>query len=207
MAGFYERRVFPWLNDVLGRAPVLQQLRRDTLAAARGRVVEIGFGTGANLPFYPAAVTGVAGIEPNEGMTDRARRRIPDAGVPVSLVVGEAEALPFDDGMFDCAVSTLTLCSVRDPMQCLAELRRVLAHDGLLFVLEHGLAEDAGTARWQQRLNGVERVVACGCNLNRSVDGLLTAAGFTFEDVRRFFAPGVPRTHGWITAGRAVKAS
>jgi ubiquinone/menaquinone biosynthesis C-methylase UbiE len=205
--GFYERRVFPWLNDALGAVPALQDLRRETLSAAAGRVVEIGFGSGANLPFYPSAVTSVIGLEPNDGMTDRARARIPAEAMPVDLREGVAEDLPFAADLFDAAVSTLTLCSVSDPRRALRELHRVLRTGGALFVLEHGRARDASVARWQDRLNGVQRVLACGCNLNRPMVELVTEAGFVFEDVKTFFAPGVPRTHGWITAGRAIKRS
>jgi ubiquinone/menaquinone biosynthesis C-methylase UbiE len=203
--GFYERRVFPWLNDALGKAPALQELRRETLAAASGRVVEIGFGSGGNLPYYPSGVASVTGVEPNAGMTDRAVRRRQESPAAVRIVLGLAEGLPFLDGTFDAAVSTLTLCSVQDPARVLDEVHRVLRVGGVLFVLEHGLSDDSGVARWQQRLNGFQRVVACGCNLNRSVMTLVTSAGFEFDEVRTFFAPGIPRTHGWITAGRAIK--
>lgn len=201
----YERRVFPRLNDLLGSAPALQEMRRDTLASAAGRVIEIGFGSGANLSYYPASVSSVTGVEPNDGMTDRARVRGRASVVPVRIVEGVAEALPFGDGAFDAAVSTLTLCSVRDPLRVLGELHRVLRSGGALFVLEHGLSPEPAVARWQERVNGFQRLVACGCNLNRPMTGLLTASGFRFETVRSFSVPGIPRTHGWITAGRAVR--
>jgi len=203
--GFYERRVFPWLNDVLGGAPALQELRRETLSSAAGRVIEIGFGSGANLSYYPGTVTAVTGVEPNAGMTDRAVGRAHATPVPVRIVEGVAEDLPFGDESFDAAVTTLTLCSVRDPVRVVGELHRVLREGGRLFVLEHGLSPDATVARWQERLNGFQRVVACGCNLNRSIIALVSAAGFEFEAVRAFSVPGIPRTHGWITVGNAVR--
>ncbi|MEQ1758810.1 MAG: class I SAM-dependent methyltransferase [Vicinamibacterales bacterium] len=197
--------MFPWLNDALGGVRVLRELRRETLASVSGRVVEIGFGSGANLPYYPVTVTSVTGLEPNNGMTDRARRRTQTSPIAVELRQGVAEDLPFADSLFDAAVTTLTLCSVFDPQRALRELHRVVRAEGSLYVIEHGLAMDPGVARWQQRLNGVERIVACGCNLNRPVVDLVTEAGFRFETVRAFFAPGVPRTHGWFTAGRAIR--
>ncbi len=202
---FYERHVFPWLNDALGSVPALQELRRETLSSATGRVVEIGFGSGANLPYYPAAVTSVTGVEPNGAMTERSHARVRAFRGLVHIVHGLAEDLPFGDGSFDAAVTTLTLCSVQSPTRVLSELRRVLGVGGTLFVIEHGLSVDPGVARWQQRLNGVQRVVACGCNLNRAIGALIVNAGFEFASQRAFFVPGVPRPLGWITAGRATR--
>ena len=203
-AGYYERRVFPWLNDRLAAEPALQALRADTLATASGRVIEIGFGSGANLPHYPEAVQAVTGVEPNPRMTARARVRIRAARVPVHVIEGQAEQLPFPAAQFETAVSTLTLCSVTDPPAVLAELRRVLVPGGRLIVLEHGLAEDPGVARWQQRFDGLQGIVGCGCSLVRPVPALLEQAGFRFVTLRNFFAPKVPRTHGWISAGVAI---
>ena len=201
--GFYERRVFPWLNDRLTNDPKLIALRHEALQAARGRVLEIGFGSGPNLPHYPDAVTSVTAIEPNPGMRHRAAARLRDARVPVEMIDGVAEAVPFAERSFDTAVSILTLCSVTDPGRVLRELRRVLVDDGRLIVLEHGRAADAGVARWQDRLNGLQRVIACGCNLNRPVVAVVRDAGFGTGALRAFFFEGVPRTHGWITVGTA----
>ena len=204
--GFYERRIFPWLNDKMTASPELLRLRAETLAPARGQVVEIGFGTGANLDHYPAAVESITAIEPNEGMNTRAVDRTRQSRFPVSIVHSAAESIALPDRSADTAVSTLTLCSVADPARVLGELRRVLRADGRLIVLEHGLSTDASIARWQNRLNGIQNVVACGCNLNRPIAGLITAAGFTFDKVDSFYAPGIPRTHGWITAGTARRS-
>lgn len=157
---FYERRVFSWLNDKLGGDPQLIQTRVEALVPARGRVVEIGFGSGANLAHYPDQVTAIVAIEPNEGMRDRAIRQIKSSRSRVDLIVAEAERLPLADGAFDTAVSTLTLCSVLDPPRVLTELRRVLRDNGRLVIVEHGLSPDADVARWQNRLNGFQKVVA-----------------------------------------------
>lgn len=197
--GFYQRRVFPWLNDRFCGDEQLQQLRAETLRPARGRVLEIGFGTGLNLPHYPAGVEAIVAVEPNPGMQERARPRIAASPVPVEAIRGGAEAIPLADGSIDTAVSVLTLCTVADPLRALAELRRLLRPGGRLLLLEHGLAPDAGVARWQHRLNRLERVLACGCNLDRAVADLVRASGFRFEAVRQFYAPGIPRTHGWLT--------
>ncbi len=204
--GFYANRVFPWLNDRLARDPMLERIRAESLAEARGRVIEIGFGSGLNLPHYPAAVQSIVAVEPNAGMRDRAAARIQASHIPVDVVVGTAESMPLPDGVFDTAVSALTMCSVSDPARALAELRRVLRDDGQLLVMEHGLSEQTGVARWQNRLNGMQRIVACGCNLNRPIRGLVESNGFRFQSVRTFYAPKMPRTHGWLTVGTAVKA-
>ncbi len=204
--GFYERRIFPWLNDRLNRDPELLKLRTEAMAPARGRVIEIGFGSGANLAHYPAAVESVTAVEPNEGMRDRARRTLPASRIHVEFVDGTAENIPLPDHSFDTAVSTLTLCSVGDPDKALAELRRVLRDDGRLIVIEHGLSPDGKVARWQQRLNRFQNMVGCGCNLNREMTPLVERNGFRFDAVRTFYAPKVPRTHGWVTVGTASKA-
>jgi len=204
--GFYEGRVFPWLNDRLNADPALQQIRAQALRDACGRVVEIGFGSGLNLAHYPRSVHSLVGVDPNDGMHARARPRIAAAFCPVELIQGTAEHLPLADAGFDTAVSTLTLCTVAEPARVLAELRRVLRPNGRLLLMEHGLSEDEGVARWQQRLNGLQRVVACGCNLDRPIAELVQANGFRFESVRKFYAPGMPRTHGWLTVGAALKA-
>jgi ubiquinone/menaquinone biosynthesis C-methylase UbiE len=204
--GFYESRVFPWLNDRFSADPSLEKIRADAVAPARGRVVEIGFGSGLNLAHYTTAVSSLVAVEPNDGMHARARARIAAVRFPIEVIRGTAEQMPLPDGGFDTAVSTLTLCTVADPARVLAELRRVLRANGRLLVMEHGLSEDEGVARWQRRLNGLQRVVACGCRLNRPIAELVQAHGFRFESMRKFYVPGMPRTHGWVTVGSAVKS-
>jgi SAM-dependent methyltransferase len=203
--GLYRRRVFPWLNDRLNADPDLLRIRADALRGASGRTLEIGFGTGLNLEYYPSAVTEVVGVEPNSGMLERAAARINRVAFPVRLVTASAETLPFEDRDFDTAVSVLTLCTVAEPARVLSEIRRILRDDGRLLVLEHGLAEEAGVARWQNRLDWLQSKLACGCHLNRPVVSQLDRAGFRFETVRSFYAPKMPRTHGWLTVGIAIK--
>jgi ubiquinone/menaquinone biosynthesis C-methylase UbiE len=203
--GFYERRVFPWLNDKLVAAPELKRLRDEALSPAQGLVIEIGFGSGANLKHYPPAVEAIVAIDPNPGMHDRAAAPVKASRIPVTLLVGHAETLPVPDATLDTAVSTLTLCSVSNPARVIAELKRVLNDRGQLIVLEHGRAEDPGIARWQNRLNGLQNVVACGCHLNRPIRQIVEAGGFRFESIRSFFLPKAPRTHAWFTVGVASK--
>ncbi|HEY2976660.1 MAG TPA: class I SAM-dependent methyltransferase [Burkholderiaceae bacterium] len=204
--GFYESRVFPWLNDRLNADPALEQIRAEAVRGASGRVVEIGFGSGLNLSHYPHAVQSLVAVEPNDGMHARARPRIAASRFPVEVIQGAAERLPLADAGFDTAVSTLTLCTVAEPARVLSELRRVLRPNGRLLLMEHGLSEDDGVARWQRRLNGLQRILACGCNLNRPIAELVQAHGFRFESIRKFYVPKMPRTHGWVTVGVALKA-
>jgi ubiquinone/menaquinone biosynthesis C-methylase UbiE len=204
--GFYASRVFPWLNDRLAGAPEIEQLRDEALGSARGRVVEIGFGTGLNLPHYRSPVHDLVAVEPNPGMLERARARIRAVPFPVEVITGAAERLPLPDASFDTAVSVMTLCTVADPGRVVAELRRVLRPDGQLLMLEHGLAEDPGVARWQDRLDWLQTRWACGCHLNRPVRRLVQEQGFRFDSIRQFYAPKMPRTHGWVTIAVARKA-
>lgn len=205
-AGFYERRIFPWLNDRLTACADFLRLREQALGVARGRVMEIGFGSGANLAYYPEGVDSVVAVEPNEGMRRRAAALLPSARFSVDLLACEAERLPLEDRSFDTAVSILTLCSVSDPARAIGELHRVLRDEGRLIVVEHGLAEDAGVARWQNWLNPIQKVLGCGCHLNRPIKDLIGRGGFELETLRSFYSPGAPRTHGWITMGSARKS-
>ncbi len=204
--GFYERRVFPRLNDALTSAPPFARLRAEALASARGRVLEIGFGSGLSLPHYPAGVRAIVAVEPNPGMRARTFAHIQSSPIPVTIVAGTAERLPIETRSIDTAVSILTLCSVADPDAVLAELRRTLTGDGQLLLVEHGLSPDAGVGRWQRRLDWLEGIVACGCHLTRPVAPMLARHGFDVSGLRSFYLPGAPRTHGWLTVGRAVPA-
>jgi ubiquinone/menaquinone biosynthesis C-methylase UbiE len=204
--GFYAGRVFPWLNDHLTQSADLGRLRTEALAHAAGHVLEIGFGTGLNLEHYPPGVRDLVAIEPNPGMLVRAEDRLAQVVFPVHVINGSAEELPFADGAFDTAVSTLTLCTVPDPARALGELRRVLRDEGQLLLMEHGLAEDPGVARWQERLDWLQTRVGCGCHLNRDVLRIARDQGFRFETLRQLFVPRTPRTHGWVTLALARKA-
>jgi ubiquinone/menaquinone biosynthesis C-methylase UbiE len=201
--GLYAERIFPWITDKVMAAPDLEALRREALAPARGRVVEIGSGSGLNLALYPDTVDEVVAVEPSEGMRRRSRERVARSPVPVEVVGTVGERLPLDDASFDTAVCTFVLCSVDDPGQVMREIRRVLRPGGKLIVLEHGLAEDAGVARWQHRLDPVQQVVACGCHLTRDVRRMVEDAGLRFEHVRQQYLPHAPRPLGWVTLGLA----
>jgi ubiquinone/menaquinone biosynthesis C-methylase UbiE len=162
----------------------LRAHRRALLAGASGRVVEIGGGTGANLPFYGDEVEELTITEPEAPMARRLERHLREQSLRVRLVPAPAEQLPFESGSFDTAVSTLVLCTVDDQPQALAELRRVLKPGGRLLFIEHTRADEARLARWQDRFNPLQQRVAHGCNCNRATLDAIRAAGFTVSDVQ-----------------------
>jgi SAM-dependent methyltransferase len=173
----------------------MDELRAPTLARAEGEVLEVGFGTGRNLSLYGAGVKSVTGVDPHphEGF-EALEARLARSPFPVVRSALPADrGLPFDAGRFDCAVTTWTLCSIRDAGAALAEMHRVLRPGGLYVFIEHGLAPDPRTARWQQRLNPAWRRFADGCNMNRPIDRLVEASGFRLAELERFRhkGPGV----------------
>lgn len=170
----------------------VNELRPGTLADAQGEVLEVGFGTGLNLGFYPAGVKRVVGIEPNRVVgLPAVEERIRAARFPVEQHELRADRpLPFDAARFDCVVATWTLCSIQDPAGALREMRRVLKPGGIYLFIEHGRAPDERLAGWQDRLNPVWRRLAGGCNMNRSIDTLLAQGGFEIRRLERFRHPG-----------------
>jgi SAM-dependent methyltransferase len=188
--GFYSERIFPRLLDRSLGHPRIEARRAALVAQAQGEVLEIGFGSGATLPFYqPAKVSQLTVVEPSEGMNRRAAARLAGSPVPVRSMPGAGERLPFGDGSFDTVVTCLTLCSVTDVPQVLAEIRRVLRPGGHFLFLEHVLSDDAGRQRWQHRLTPLQRVIGVGCNLDRDTAALVRAAGFGLPPVVQEIEP------------------
>lgn len=184
-----------------------QRLRTEHLARARGRVLELGFGSGLNLPHYPEAVTEVLGVDPARVGRKLAAARIAAAPFPVRFLdLDERGRLPLEDSSVDTAASTWTLCTIPDVAAALAEVRRVLVPGGELCFLEHGLASEPGVARWQGRLNGIQKLVFGGCQLNRKIHDIVRAAGFELREPKQFFMSG-PRTHSYLYAGSGVKCT
>lgn len=203
--GFYHRRILPTLLDkMMTGNPELDGLRKEVLASARARVLEIGFGTGLNAAHYPREVERVVALDTNPGVERLARKRIDMASVPIEFQLGSGERLPFEDGTFDTVVTTLVLCSVSDVQGALAEIRRVLAPAGRYLVLEHGLADDAKIQKWQRRLNPLNGFMMGGCRFDRPMSELVTSAGFRFESMKRFYMDGAPRFAGFMTLGCAA---
>jgi ubiquinone/menaquinone biosynthesis C-methylase UbiE len=181
-------RVFAGLYDRMTAGTEragLRDHRRRLLAGAGGQVLEIGGGTGANLPLYGAGVEALVVTEPSAPMAERLGRRLDAERLPVELVRAPAEALPFEDARFDTAVSTLVLCTVADQARALAELRRVMKPAGRLLFIEHVRSEEPRLAAWQDRLNGLNRIVGRGCNCNRSTLQGIRAAGFRVTELTR----------------------
>ena len=180
-----------WLYDFASRSAEkagLGERRRELVSGLEGTVLEIGAGTGLNLPHYERA-TRVIAVEPDQSMGRRLRKRAPEAKVPVEVVAGSAESLPYEDGAFDTVVVTFMLCSVSDPQTALTEIRRVLKPGGRLVLLEH-VRGDARLARWQDRFTPLNRKVGGNCYLNRETKNEVGAAGFDVSDIHSVRIPG-----------------
>lgn len=195
-----QQRLFPWALDIACGLPMIGRMRQKVVPLAQGRVLEVGMGTGLNLPYYDKSrVSAITGLDPALEMQPRARRRIEAAGIPVELVGLSAERIPLPDASFDTVVVTYSLCSIPDPVAALKEMRRVLIPGGSLLFCEHGRAPDATVARWQDRLQPLWGPLAGGCHLNRDIPVLLSTAGFTCPELHTGYLPG-PRPwtyHYW----------
>jgi ubiquinone/menaquinone biosynthesis C-methylase UbiE len=184
----------------------LRERRRQVLSEARGRTIDIGAGTGANLGLFPADLEGVVMAEPDPHMTKRLRRKLAASGTDIELVEAGAESLPFDDDSFDTAIFTLVLCTVPSPAAALAEAARILKPDGRLLFVEHVRSEDAGLARWQDRLETPWRLFADGCHCNRDTVANIEASPLKVEEVERGELPKSPPLARPLVWGRAINA-
>ena len=196
---WYERNVLPWLIDFACGMKSVSQQRMKVIPQARGRVLEIGLGTGLNLPFYDTGrVSELVGVEPSLTMHHLAMKRSRAAGIPVELVGIGAERLPLADHVFETVVSTYTLCTIPDPVLALRELRRVLAPGGRLLFSEHGKAPDESVRRWQARIQPVWGKFSGGCHLGRDIPAILKEAGFDAQ-VESMYIPGprIASYHYW----------
>jgi ubiquinone/menaquinone biosynthesis C-methylase UbiE len=185
----------------------LREMRRETLAAASGRTIDVGAGTGANLGLYPATVTDLVLAEPDPHMTKRLRRRLAEAGSSAELVEASAERLPFEDSSFDTVVFTLVLCTVPDPKAALAEAARVLKPGGKLLFVEHVRAPDPSLARWQDRLETPWRFFADGCHCNRDTVATIEESPLHVETVEHGELPKSPPLTKPLARGHAVLGS
>lgn len=200
--GLYRRHILPRLIDVACGSAELGRWRARVTEGLAGRVVEIGFGSGLNVPHYPAGVEVVLAVEPADAAVALAQRRIDASSVPVERVGLDGQEVALADASCDAALVTFTLCTIPDPHRALAELRRIVRPGGRLHLLEHGVAPDVSVRRWQQRLEPIQRRLADGCHLTRDPLALLTGAGFEPEWVDQRYARG-PRPWSWFTAGVA----
>jgi len=203
---FYDRWILPRLVDIAMRNKEATRYRSQIVPHARGTVLEIGVGSGLNLPFYGTGVEQLYGLDPSQELLVMARKKSRALAFPVDFLAHPGEEIPLDDGCVDTVVTTWTLCSIPDPLQALKEMKRVLKPGGVLLFAEHGLAPEAQVQRWQQRLNPLWRRLAGGCNLNRKMDQLIRAAGFRIAELETAYAQG-PRPLSYIYCGRAQPAA
>lgn len=202
--GWYTVHVVPRVVDVVCGMKVGNPLRQRVCEGLSGNVIEIGFGSGHNLPFYPPDVTRVSAVEPSDVGWKLARKRVAASPVPVERAGLDGQSLPFADHCFDGAVSTWTLCTIPDASAALAELRRVLKPGAPFRFVEHGLAPDADVQKWQRRIEPLQKRVAGGCHLTRPIVDLVTSAGFDLKEVDVFYEEGAPRFVAADTLGTAV---
>lgn len=203
--GFYSRVIFPRVCELALNNRRVAGYRTQLLSEADGEILEIGIGTGLNLPHYPSRVRKITAVDPNPGMHRWAEDRIAQTSIEVDKRVLGGEALPFEQNAFDCVVSTFTLCSISEVDRALAEIFRVLRPGGKFLFLEHGLSPDPGVQRWQRRLNGLERWVADNCHLDRDVQALIGRQPFASLRLDSFYLKKTPRTHGYFSQGVAIK--
>jgi ubiquinone/menaquinone biosynthesis C-methylase UbiE len=202
--GFYEDRVLPRCVDVVLGGKQFRRVRSRVAAGLSGEVLEVGFGSGPNVPYYPDAVARVRAIDPATQGRKLARKRLAASRVPVEFVGLDGQDLPLDDASVDHVLTTWTLCTIPDVERALAEVRRVLRPGGVLHFAEHGRSPDAKVARWQDRLTPIQRRVAGGCHLNRPIAELVAHSGLELTHVENYALPG-PKAFGYMYEGVATK--
>ncbi|MDY6937056.1 MAG: class I SAM-dependent methyltransferase [Cyanobacteriota bacterium] len=201
--GFYSQVLFPRLLDFSMSDPALARYRRDILAEVDGEILEIGFGTGLNLPYYPQNVCKITTIDVNPGTKKFAQKRIQASEIEVESYILNGESLPMVDNTFDSVVSTWTLCSITRVDRALQEIRRVLKPGGRFFFLEHGASEEAHIRVWQNRLNPLQKIVGDGCHLNRNIQALVENQ-FELVRLERFYLEKLPKVLGYTYQGVAI---
>lgn len=205
--GLYEKYVLPkFINCACGMQPIMRQ-REKVVPLARGRVLEIGMGSGLNLAYYDKSkVEMVYGLEPADEMRELAESRVRAAPFKVEFIDLPGENIPLPDKSVDTVVTTYTLCTIPDSAKALQGMLRVLRPDGRLLFCEHGAAPDAGVEKWQNRINPFWKPIGGGCNLNRAIPSLIRDAGFQIETLEQMYLPGTPRFMGYNYWGSAARA-
>ena len=202
--GFYSNFIIPYCIDWAMSDEILAQYRQQLLAGVSGEILEIGFGTGLNLPHYPATVEHITTVDPNPGMKKLTQQRIEQSPIRVDHRVISGESLPMSDGSFDSVVCTWTLCSIPQVEKAIAEIYRLLKPGGKFFFIEHGLSPEAKIEVWQHRLTPVQKVIADGCHLNRDIKQIVKAQ-FDQVKIEQFYSPKLPKILGYMYQGVAHK--
>jgi len=203
--GIYSRHIFPRCMDMMLSRGEFPELRRSLLSNVSGEVFEIGFGTGLNLPHYPAHVKRITTVDPNSGARNLANRRLLESPIEVSYQPLSGERLALPDESFDSVVCTFTLCSIPDVKSAIAEMQRILRRGGRMFFIEHGLSADARIQWWQHKLTPLNRIIGDGCHLNRDPRTLITGSGLRIEKLDNFFLKNAPGFAGYLYRGTAIK--
>lgn len=204
--GFYERHILPWMLDGGMSAEHFARQRTKVVPRAEGRVLEIGFGSGHNLPYYDAGkVSHIWALEPSAGMRARAKARLAASRIPLEFLDLEAERIPLEDEAADTVLVTYSLCTIPDVMTALAGMRRVLKRNGRMIFCEHGEAPDPGVKRWQDRLTPVGKIIGGGCHFGRPIPKLITDSGLRIAWMETMYLPRTPRFAGFNYWGEAGK--
>ena len=205
MKHLYHNKIFPILLDHVMQFDGFTAARKKLLAEVSGHVVEIGFGTGLNLPFYGEGVLSLTSVDPHEGLNRLAKTRLANVSFPVIHRQLSAEYMPFENNSVDVVVSTWTLCSIDNVDKALTEIKRILKPNGRFYFLEHGLSPHPNLAKWQNRLTPVQKVIGDGCHLNRDMKQLIEDSGLALVHCEQFIAQKLPSLMSWMTLGQAQK--
>jgi ubiquinone/menaquinone biosynthesis C-methylase UbiE len=201
---FYDDRILPHVINVVMNTKQTRKIRERVCADLKGEVLEIGFGTGHNLPFLPADVTRLLAVEPSGRSVELARERIAASSVNVEVVGLDGQRLPVDDESVDAVLCTWSLCTIPDGVAAVREARRVLRSGGRFHFIEHGAAPDTKVRRWQDRLNPIQNRIGGGCNLNRDIASIIEAGGLSITKLDRYYNAGEPKAFGAMYEGVAV---
>ena len=204
--GFYSNVIIPFFYDYSMDSSKINEGRRSILEKiTEDEVLEIGFGTGINLKFYPQNVKRIIGVDTNNGMLMQSQKKISNGRFQIELINQSSELLPFADNSINAVLSTYTLCSIKDINAALKEIYRVLKPGAKYYFLEHGLADNPRTQKWQHRLNPLQNIWADGCNLNRDMKSLIVNAGFNMIEIKNYYMKRDPKIVGYMYEGIAVK--
>lgn len=200
----YSQLISPRLMNLFMSVKAFPPYRAELLQHVQGKILEIGFGSGLNLPFYPSHIQKIHVVDVNKGMRDFAQKNMTRSPIQVNFHIQDAEQLPFQNASFDTVVSTWTLCSIVEVSKALREIYRVLKPNGQFLFAEHGLSNEPSVQKWQHRLTPIQKFISDGCHLNRNIEALIAEAGFRFTQLRKEYA-GSPKVAGYFYIGIACK--